>query len=277
MKTWLCLIALSGLCFSASKKEPPKVFDVHLHGAKDIIGQMKSLQDARVYKAAISTSWEDQSTYRAQSKIPLLFGLLFPCPNGKVPYSLQACFSDGKEWPDIKWVEGQIKANNIDFFGEVLSQYYGISSSDTLLYPYFALAQKYRLPVGIHTGGAGPGHGSPNFKMEMGNPLLLEKMLKKFPTIKVWIMHSVDMFYKETIAFMKLNKYVYANVSVISNPAIVASDKFYSIMKSFIGAGLEDRLMFGSDHGNIHQVIAAIEALDFLSQQQKQKIFYKNA
>jgi hypothetical protein len=70
---------------------------------------------------------------------------MFPCPSGKVPYSLQACFSDGKDWPDIKWVEGQIKGNNIDFMGEVLSQYYGISSSDTLLYPYFALAQKYRL------------------------------------------------------------------------------------------------------------------------------------
>ncbi|MDO1449299.1 hypothetical protein Q0590_23690 [Rhodocytophaga aerolata] len=99
MKTWFCLITLSCLCFSASKKEPPKVFDVHLHGAKDIIGHIKALQAAGVYKAAISSSWEGQSTYRAQSKMSLLYGLMFPCPNGKVPYSLQACFSDGKEWP----------------------------------------------------------------------------------------------------------------------------------------------------------------------------------
>jgi hypothetical protein len=277
MKTWLYLIALSWLCFSATNKEPQKVFDVHLHGAKDMKSQLTSLKVAGVYKGAISTSWDGQSTYRDQSDVSLLFGLMFPCPDGKVPYSQQACFSHGKDWPDPVWVEEQIKANKIDFLGEVLSQYYGISSSDSLLDPYFALAQQYSLPVGIHTGGAGPGHGSSHFKMEMGNPLLLDRMLKRFAGMKVWIMHSGDGFYKQTLDIMTSHKHVYADVSVISNPAIVAPERFYLIMKSFIEAGLEDRLMFGSDNGDIHQVIASIKALDFLSHKQKQKIFYKNA
>lgn len=202
---------------------------------------------------------------------------MLPCPNGKVPYSLQACYDQGKDWPPVDWVEAQIRAGRIDFFGEILSQYYGISSSDTLMYPYYALAQKYRLPVGIHTGGAGPGHGSPNFKPDLGNPLLLEKMLASFPKLRVWIMHSGDRFYKETIAVMQRNKDVYADLSVISNPDIVPAGQFAVIMKELIQSGLEDRLMFGSDNGNIEKIIPAIESLDFLSARQKDKIFYMNA
>ena len=277
MKTLFFLFAYFYLSFSFEQKDPQKVFDVHLHGSKDLSKQLTALEQAGVYKAAISTSWDLQDNYRGKSKINFLFGLMFPCPNGKVPYSLQPCHEDGQDWPALSWVETQIKEGNIDFFGEVLSQYYGISSSDSLLFPYYALAEKYHLPVGIHTGGAGPNHGSPNFKMEWGNPLLLKKMLIRFPQLKVWIMHSGDQYYKETVAVMQQNKQVYADISVISNPEIVAPAQFASIIKAFVGAGLEERLMFGTDNGSIEKVIAAVEALHFLSKEQKDKIFYLNA
>jgi hypothetical protein len=277
MKTIFFLFAFLYLSFSFNQKENRKVFDVHIHGSKDLSNQLMELEKAGVYKAAVSTSWNLQNSYRDKSKINLLFGLMFPCPNGKVPYSLQPCYEDGQDWPSLSWVEMQIKEGNIDFFGEVLSQYYGISSSDSMLLPYYALAEKYQLPVGIHTGGAGPDHGSPNFKMELGNPLLLEKIVTRFPRLKVWIMHCGDQYYKETIAFMQRNKQVYADISVISNPEIVTPVQFTGIMKAFVEEGLEDRLMFGTDNGNIQKVIAAIEALHFLSKEQKDKIFYLNA
>lgn len=258
-------------------KDTRKIFDVHLHGSKALSEQLSTLAQEGVYKAAISTSWDLQNTYRDKSKLYLLFGLMFPCPNGKVPYSLQPCYPDAPDWPPPAWVEQQILAGKIDFFGEVLNQYYGISSSDTLLFPYYALAEQYHLPVGIHTGGAGPGHGSPNFKMELGNPALLEKMVKQFPGLKVWIMHGGDQYYKETIALMQKHKQLYADISVISNPDIVPAVRFNTIMKAFIAAGLEDRLMFGTDNGKVEKVVAAVEGLTFLSEMQKNKIFYRNA
>jgi uncharacterized protein len=67
------------------------------------------LEQAGVYKAAISTSWDLQNSYRGKSKINFLFGLMFPCPNGKVPYGLQPCYQDGQDWPSLSWVEEQIK------------------------------------------------------------------------------------------------------------------------------------------------------------------------
>ena len=278
MKTLLILFTfLFGLTSLIWQKTPQKIFDVHLHGSKDPSLQMLTLQKAGVYKAAISTSWDLQNSYRNIPDADLLYGLMFPCPNGKVPYSLQSCYSLGEDWPSINWVEQQIIEGKIDYLGEILNQYYGISPSDSLLFPYYDLAQKYNLPVGIHTGGAGPNHGSPNFKMEMGSPFLLKTMLSQFPNLKVWIMHSGDHYYKETIAIMQENRMVYSDISVISNPDIVPSNKFSIIMEAFIDAGLEDRLMFGTDNGNIEKVIMAVEALEFLSVEQKRKLYHQNA
>ena len=273
----LILIFILGCFLSPGTNDKRKIFDVHLHGTKDITKQMQVLKNAGVYKAAISTSWDLQNRYPDEPGMNLLFGLMIPCPAGKVPYSLQPCFDNGKDLPSLHWVEDEIKKGKIDFLGEILTQYYGISSSDSLLFPYYALAEKYKLPVGIHTGGAGPDHGSPNFKMELGNPLLLENMLNEFPQLKVWIMHGGDQYYREAIHIMKKFDRVYTDISVLSNPGIVPAERFSLIMKAFMEAGLEDRLMFGTDNGDIEKVIAAVEALEFLTELQKEKIFNKNA
>jgi hypothetical protein len=254
-----------------------KVFDVHIHGDKDIATQLKNLQAQGVYKVAISTSWKLQDNYNDTPNLKILKGLMLACPNGKVPYSDNFCFEDQKEFPDLIWVEEKIKDGKIHFIGEVLSQYYGISPSSEKLYPYYELAQKYNLPVGIHTGLAGPNHGSPNFKVGLGNPILLEDLLQKFPNLKVWIMHSGAPYIEDTIAIMSYYWNVYADISAISNPKIFPPSDFKAIMKRLIDAGLENRLMFGSDNGNIEHILSNFNTLDFLSPEQKEKILYKNA
>jgi hypothetical protein len=145
------------------------------------------------------------------------------------------------------------------------------------MYPYYALAQKYDLPVGIHTGSAGPDHGSPNFQEEMGNPMLLKETLAKFPKLRVWLMHGGAPFVKECIEMMKTYPGLYADISVLNNPTIIPAKDFANIMKGFIDAGLEDRLMFGSDNADVEACISAVEELDFLSVNQKEKIFNLNA
>ena len=271
------ILLLIALLFSLFNAYSQKVFDTHIHGDTLPNLQIQKLVNSGVYKAAISTSWDLQNTYQKQQNIELLYGLMLPCPNGKVPYSGQLCFSDGKELPDIKWVEEQIKTGKIDFIGEVLSQYYGISSSDKILNPYYALAEKYNLPVGIHTGLAGPNHGSPKFRVSLGSPILMEDILLKFPKLKIWIMHAGGPFLEETIAIMSFYRNVYTDISAISNPYIIPYDDFYATMKRLIDAGLENRIMFGSDNGDIKQAIESVNKLDFLSSEQKEKIFYKNA
>ncbi|KAA5542980.1 amidohydrolase family protein [Adhaeribacter rhizoryzae] len=269
----LIIVLLSTISYVHAQK----VFDTHIHGNTDPATQITKLKAAGVYKAAISTSWNIQSTYKSTSDFTFLHGIMLVCPNGKVPYSNQYCFEDKKDFPNINLVEQLIKENKIQFIGEVLSQYYGISPSDERLYPYYELAEKYRIPVGIHTGLAGPDHGSPNFKVRLGTPMLLEDLLQKYPKLKIWIMHAGAPFLDDTIAIMKYYENVYADISAINNPYIFPPSDFKAIMKKLIDAGLEDRLMFGSDNGNIDLAIESIEKLDFLSNLQKEKIYSKNA
>lgn len=265
------------LLFGIYNTYSQKIFDTHIHGEINPATQIQQLENSGVYKAAFSTSWDLQNSYRDKHKLELLYGLILPCPNGKIPYDDRLCFADGKEYPNIKWVEQQIKDGKIDFIGEILSQYYGISPSDESLHPYYALAEKYNLPVGIHTGLAGPNHGCPNFKVSLGNPILMEDLILKFPKLKIWIMHAGSPFLEDTIAIMSVYHNVYTDISAISNPYIVPHKDFYATMKRLIDAGLENRLMFGSDNGNINQIIESVNKLDFLSSEQKEKIFYQNA
>lgn len=274
MKTITIFIGLTLLCFQVKAQ---KIFDVHLHGEIDPAEQLSNLEKSGVQIVAISTSWAQQQTYQSNEKLKVLHGLFVPCPNGKVPYSQQQCFENDKEWPDIKWVEQRILEKKIDFIGEVLTQYHGISMSDNLMYPYYGLAEKYGLPVGIHTGSAGPGHDCPNFKEELGNPLMLKELLQHFPKLKVWMMHGGGPYASEFMEMMKTYPKMYADISVLNNPKIIPPKEFAAAMKEMIDAGLEDRLMFGSDNADIKATIDAVERLDFLNEAQKRKIYYENA
>lgn len=273
----LLIIPIIFLSSCGDRHDGQKIFDVHLHGAAVPEKQLDNLEANGVCAVAVSTSWALQQRYPNTGQLKLLHGLFLPCPGGKVPYSGQYCFEDGREWPDTNWVAQQIRLGKIDFIGEVLTQYQGVSMSDARMYPYYALAVQYDLPVGVHTGSAGPDHGCPNFKEEMGNPALLRETLQQFPKLKVWLMHGGGPYVKECIEIMKAHPGVYTDISVLNNPEIVPEKDFERIMRSFIGAGLEDRLLFGSDNADIKTSVAAVERLAFLSQKQKEKIFYLNA
>lgn len=270
-------ILLFSFLISCSETKQTRIFDVHIHGDEAPEKKLRHLEVNGVYSVAVSTSWPQQLSFQSGKEIKVLQGLFVPCPNGIVPYSQQKCFEDGREWPPVDWLEQQIKAKKIDFIGEVLTQYFGISSSDTLMYPYYALAEKYDLPVGIHTGSAGPNHGCPDFKEEMGNPLLLKNALARFPKMRVWLMHGGAPFVTEFIEVMKTTPGLYADISVLNNPQIIPPAQFDSLMKLYIDAGFEDRLMFGSDDADIKITTAAVDGLSFLTALQKEKIFYKNA
>lgn len=261
----------------SSHRRPEKIFDVHLHGDKSPQSQVDQLSRNGVYKVAVSTSWDLQQRYADIQGVVIYRGLMLPCPEGRVPYSRQLCFAAGEEWPEPEWVEQQIIDGKINFLGEILAQYHGISASDTLLFPYYRLALKYSLPVGIHTGSAGPDHGCPNFSEELGNPSLLQNALAKFPQLKVWLMHAGGPFLKETIEVMRNHPHVYLDISAINNPEILPSPLFAETMETLVASGLEDRILFGSDNADIATLIQSLEDLAFLTREQKDKVYFRNA
>lgn len=64
---------------------------------------------------------------------------------------------------------------------------------------------------------------------------------------------------------------------MIATPYIVDKGQFHSHMKAFNDAGLEDRLKFDTANGDIRSMIAAVEEVDFLHAEQKDKLSSTNA
>jgi predicted TIM-barrel fold metal-dependent hydrolase len=192
----------------------------------------------------------------------------------------------GRPGLNVDSLRAQYSAGHIVAMGEVLAQYEGLSPSDSAFEPYWSLAEKLDIPVGVHTGLSFPGitqraapMGAPNFRVALGNPILFEGMLNRHPTLRVCLMHAGHPFLAETIGILSVYPEVYVDIAAID--WIQPREEFYAYLKALIRAGFADRIMFGSDQmvwpDAIGLAIDAIESADFLTEQQKRDIFYNNA
>ncbi|HSQ31472.1 MAG TPA: amidohydrolase family protein [Gemmatimonadaceae bacterium] len=186
--------------------------------------------------------------------------------------------------PDVNVdsLRAQYSIGKIAALGEVLAQYDGLSPSDSAFEPYWDLAEKLDIPVGVHTGISFPGitqKGAPNFRVALGNPMLFEGMLNRHPKLRVFLMHAGHPFLAETVGILSVYPQVYVDIAVID--WILPREEFYAYLKALIRAGFADRIMFGSDQmvwpDAIGLAIDAIESAGFLTHQQKRDILYNNA
>jgi predicted TIM-barrel fold metal-dependent hydrolase len=168
-------------------------------------------------------------------------------------------------------------------FGEVAAQYAGYSPSDPAFDPYWAVAEKHGVPVGIHTGGAPPRTAytcCPKFRLKLGDPLLLEDLLVKYPKLKVYVMHAGGFFPENALMLMTQYPHVYVDIGALSWTPI-AGNFLEPFLKEAKRRRLLDRVMFGSDQMRwpeaIGLAIDRVNRLDFLTVAEKQDIFYDNA
>ena len=171
----------------------------------------------------------------------------------------------------------------LDAFGEVAAQYAGYSPSDPAFDPYWAVAAKHGVPVGIHTGGAPPGTPyscCPKFRLTLGDPLLLEDLLVKYPKLKVYVMHAGGFFPQHALMLMTMYPHIYVDIGTLSWTPI-AGDLLEPFLKEAKRRRMLDRVMFGSDQMRWPEAIALaidrVNRLDFLTVEEKQDIFYDNA
>jgi uncharacterized protein len=184
--------------------------------------------------------------------------------------------------PTVERVRSEIAARRIAVLGEIGAQWAGLTPSDERLEPYFALAEELDVPVGIHTGLGEPGaplHGNPNFRVALGNPLLLEPVLIRHPKLRLYLMHAGWPFLEETKAILHVYPQVYVDVAII-NWAIPRSE-FHEYLRALIRAGFEQRIMFGSDQmfwpEAIGMAVEGVDSASFLTRSEKRDIFYNNA
>lgn len=177
---------------------------------------------------------------------------------------------------NIQELKQLIETGKVKVIGELLFQYERIAADDPLLDPIYALAQAYDLPVLFHVAGLG---GSPDFPIHLGSPLRLAKVLKKFPTLRLYVENAGWPFLPDIISLMYQYPNVYADLSTIT--WIIPRETFHEYLRGLMKAQLGKRLMFGSDQmfwpEAIELGIQAIQEADFLTELQKRDIFYNNA
>lgn len=179
----------------------------------------------------------------------------------------------------------QLKSGKAHAIGEIMGQYVGLHPADPVLAPYWRLAEEQDVPIMIHMGTSFPrtAHsGYPEFRLSLGNPMLLEEVLVKYPKLRAWIAHGGEPWTQETFALMQQYPQLYMDISTIAwigGPA--GRPGFHGFLRQAIARGLGKRILFGTDQmawpDAIGLAVESVDSADFLTEQQKRDIFYDNA
>lgn len=194
-------------------------------------------------------------------------------------------FFDGPDLPSpsrAKLLEGQVKRGETKVFAEVTAQYRGLPPDHPSLEPFYALADRLDIPVGVHMGYGAPGGPYwlyPKYRASLGNPMLLEEILVRHPTMRIYVMHAGMPMTDEMIAVLYSHPQVYVDIS--ADNVGVNRAEFWIHLRRLVDAGYGKRIMFGSDQMVWPQAIeAAVDSITtapFLTEEQKRDILYNNA
>ncbi len=193
-----------------------------------------------------------------------------------------AGFGQADDFPTIAELRALHAAGKLKALSEITAQYVGIAPDDPKLEPYFALAEELDIPVGIHLGPGPPGtayFATPKYTLAAGDPLRLEPVLLRHPHLRLYAMHAGWPMGDAMIAVMYAHPQLYVDIGILDY-AYTQKD-FYAYLKRLVDAGMEQRIMFGSDNmiwpDAIAVAIERVRKAPFLTARQKRLILHDNA
>jgi hypothetical protein len=281
------LALISAAPVSGQAEARPPVIDMHVHSTTtlpDALARLDSLNVRYLFLAGLASDlrvWADADSTR------YLPALVFPCDGGRAPITGRACFDTATDLPDTTWLRGELRAGRIRGFGEMSPQYLGMSPDDPRLDPYWAMAEEFDIPVGIHMGFGPPGAAyesspvpfkSPAFRMAANDPMLLEEVLLRHRRLRLFVMHAGWPRLESMLALLYAHPNVYVDMAGLQLEDAVPRAEYERYLRGLVQAGFARRIMFGSDFpGSLLPGIDAILAADFLTAEHKADILCNNA
>lgn len=181
-----------------------------------------------------------------------------------------------------KMLEASVKRGDTRVFAEITPQYRGLKPDDPSLEPFYEMAERLDIPVGIHMGYGAPGGPYwiyPKYRAALGDPLLLEDLLVRHPKLRVYVMHAGMPMVDQMIMVMNAHPQVF--VDIAADNWGVPRAEFQRILRRFVEAGYAKRIMFGSDQmvwpAAIPVAVESITKSTVLTRAQKRDILYNNA
>ena len=200
------------------------------------------------------------------------------------------CFPETRGWPDPAWLERELRRGRIRLLGEMLFVYAGVNPNDPRMTPYWELAARYDALVAVHINRGPPpdsrirrdGGCCPDFDGEMGNPALLRPVLERHPGLRIILQHvgtgrAPDLlpFDEEIFALLRDYPSVYLDMTIANS--LVPAEAHERELRRLIDAGFGDRIMFGTDGQPAGPILRRLEAISWLTTEQRRAILYDNA
>jgi hypothetical protein len=163
---------------------------------------------------------------------------------------------------------------------KIYAGYYPYYVYDSIYEPVYALAEKYGLPLVIHTGVTYSEKGL----LKYSHPLTVDEAAVRFPKNIFVVAHLGDPWHLDACALLWKNSNVYADLSGLLNcdktevEATIRNPRETAYLAGILAyADVYDRLLFGSDWPLV-PVLPYIEYIkEIIPEKYHEAVFYKNA
>ena len=153
----------------------------------------------------------------------------------------------------------------------------GFRPDDEAVFPVYREAERLRIPVLIHAGMT----WNPRLPIEHCNPLLLDRVAREFPRLRIIVAHFGWPWVRETLVLMLRHRNVYADLSGVYG--LTPKQHLKRLLEvelpvELVESSIADRLMLGSDWPRMEplKVVKAVKATS-LSEEAKRAILGINA
>lgn len=275
---------------------PSRIIDMHIHSYTDSdFGEREPAGDHYGNKGSVNAEIHRKETFAAFEKFNIVKAMVSGNPESVENWAANdkdrrvikgiLMFSPNDYGMDPARFEQMVQDKKIEIFGELGPYYDGTTLSDAIWQPYLRICEKYDIPVAVHTGGGDPGgtySWSPKARLSLGDPYLIEDVLVNYPKLRIYMMHAGGEDWPEhALRLMAYYPQLYADLAVMLWVEPNTRRYIKEFLKNAKEAGYLDRIMFGSDQMvwpyAIEKSIYFLNGLDFLSEKDKENIFYHNA
>lgn len=273
----LFLLCMPIVIFSQEITDP--IIDVHVHGYTE-----------RTYRVIYGSPPDFKSFKEEMRKQFQKNNIVFAVKSGgEFDEDMEKIMLKGYEsnnFPKFDTIQFKkhIAEKKIQVWGEFMPMFNGLTLADDSFAPYLKICEREGIPIALHAGSGPPQiyKRYPNFRLALGDPLLIESVLIEYPKLKIYLMHAGIPFHDNTLALMETYPQVYVDLGAI---LFLQRPMTQKMAEDFLRKAKEydmiDRLMFGSDcmywPDELENSINKLKSYDFLSEEDKRKIFYENA
>ncbi|WP_103069468.1 amidohydrolase family protein [Aquimarina sediminis] len=153
----------------------------------------------------------------------------------------------------------------------------GFNPSDPIVFPFYEIAQKYQIPVLLHTGPT-----SPSLPFKYSAPELIDEAAYRFPKVNFILAHAAFMMHEQASILAEYRPNIYLDVSGFTNA--IRMERFKSILLEHKKRGILNKVLFGTDwpihrlNGNQKDLVEMFrtKAEEVLTSEEIENIMYNN-